>query len=146
MKILVRADSGFCRWRLMRWRDRHGVDYLLGLARNAVLERLGVGRMQEAQAQFEATGEKTRLFGEFSYAAQTWDRVRRVIAKAEYGPQGDNPRFLVTSLTDGGELGNDPLLPGVQLRLMRHLTARLMRPLILNEARGEALAGGLWET
>ena len=102
VKILVRADSGFCRWRLMRWCDRHGVDYLLGLARNAVLERLGVGRMQEAQAQFEATGEKTRLFGEFSYAAQTWDRVRRVIAKAEYGPQGDNPRFLVTSLTDDG--------------------------------------------
>ena len=98
VKIVFRADSGFCRWRLMRWCDRHGVDYLVGLARNAVLERQGQGLMDEAQARYEATDEKQRLFGEFSYAADTWDRPRRVISKAEFGPQGDNPRFVVTSL------------------------------------------------
>ena len=97
-KIVFRADSGFCRWRLMRWCDRHGVDYLVGLARNAVLERQGQVLMDEARARHEATDEKQRLFGEFSYAADTWDRERRVIAKAEFGPQGDNPRFVVTSL------------------------------------------------
>jgi len=98
VKIIFRADSGFCRWRLMRWCDRHGVDYLVGLARNAVLERQGQALMDEAQARYEVTDEKQRLFGEFSYAADTWDRARRVIAKAEFGPQGDNPRFVVTSL------------------------------------------------
>jgi hypothetical protein len=98
VQIVFRGDSGFCRWRLLRWCDRHGVDYLVGLARNAVLERLGQGLMDQAKAQFEATGEKQRLFGEFSYGADTWDRPRRVIAKAEFGPKGDNPRFVVTSL------------------------------------------------
>ena len=98
VKIVFRADSGFCRWRLMRWCDRHGVDYLVGLARNAVLERQGQALMDEAQARYEVTDEKQRLFGEFSYAADTWDRERRVISKAEFGPQGDNPRFVVTSL------------------------------------------------
>ena len=98
VKIIFRADSGFCRWRLMRWCDRHGVDYLVGLARNAVLERQGQALMDESQARYEVTDEKQRLFGEFSYAADTWDRARRVIAKAEFGPQGDNPRFVVTSL------------------------------------------------
>jgi hypothetical protein len=98
VKIIVRADSGFCRWRLMRWCDRHGVDNLVGLAHNAFLERQGQALMDEARGRYEATAEKQRLFGEFSYAADTWDRERRVIAKAEFGPQGDNPRFVVTSL------------------------------------------------
>ena len=33
------------------------------------------------------------------YAAQTWDRQRRVIAKAEHTEQGSNPRYIVTNLT-----------------------------------------------
>jgi len=98
VQIVFRGDSGFCRWRLLRWCDKHGVDYVVGLARNAVLERLGQSLMDQAKAQFQATGEKQRLFGEFSYGADTWDRPRRVIAKAEFGPRGDNPRFVVTSL------------------------------------------------
>jgi hypothetical protein len=40
VKITIRADSGFCRWRLMRWCDSHGIGYVLGLARNQALERL----------------------------------------------------------------------------------------------------------
>ena len=39
-----------------------------------------------------------RLFGEFEYRAHTWDRKRRVIAKAEHNAHGANPRYLVTSL------------------------------------------------
>ena len=34
VKITIRADSGFCRWKLMRWCDTHGIGYVLGLARN----------------------------------------------------------------------------------------------------------------
>ena len=37
VKIVFRADSGFCRWKLLRWCDRNGVDYIVGLAKNAVL-------------------------------------------------------------------------------------------------------------
>ena len=100
VKIIFRADSGFCRWRLMRWCDRHGVDYVIGLARNPRLEKRAGPLMQQVQQQYEQTGHKQRLFTEFSYAAGPWDRERRVIHKAEHNSHGDNPRFVVTSLGD----------------------------------------------
>jgi hypothetical protein len=98
VKIVVRADSGFCRWRLLRWCDRHNVGYIIGLARNPVLHRLGEPWMQQADDRFGQTQQKQRLFGEFRYGAQTWDRRRRVILKAEVTAQGPNPRFVVTNL------------------------------------------------
>ena len=39
VKITIRGDSGFCRWRLMRWCDSHGIGYVLGLPKNPVLQR-----------------------------------------------------------------------------------------------------------
>jgi len=106
VRIVVRADSGFCRWRLMRWCDRHDVGYLLGLARNPVLERRSAAWAAQAEAasRLDPT-QPHRVFGEFAYAAQTWDRPRRVIAKAEHLP-GDktNPRYLVTNLPGDGRL------------------------------------------
>ena len=104
VRLVVRADSGFCRWRLMRWCDRHGVDYLLGLAKNPVLQRQATAWQEQAEQAFrgDADGQAERVFGEFRYAAGSWDRPRRVIAKAEYLPGNKaNPRFVVTSL--GGE-------------------------------------------
>lgn len=98
VKILFRADSGFCRRRLMRWCDRHGVDHIIGLAKNAALKRLARRSMITARWEYRRTGLKQRLFEEFHYAASTWDRKRRVIAKAEHGDQGENPRFVVTTL------------------------------------------------
>jgi Transposase DDE domain group 1 len=100
VKIVLRGDSGFCRWRLMRWCDRHGVSYVFGLARNPRLETQLATTMREAQAAFDQAGQKQRLFVEFGYAAETWDRPRRVIGKAEYSAKGANPRFVVTNLAD----------------------------------------------
>jgi Transposase DDE domain group 1 len=100
VKIIFRGDSGFCRWKLMRWCDRHGVDYVIGLARNKRLEKMAEPFMQEAQQRFEQTGQNQRLFTEFNYAAGSWDKERRVIHKAEHNSHGDNPRFVVTSLGD----------------------------------------------
>jgi hypothetical protein len=97
-RLIVRGDSGFCRWRLMRWCDHHGVGYVLGLARNSRLQELAAPLMHEAAARWQATGRPQRLFGTFAYAAGPWDRARRVIAKAEHGAQGDNPRFVVSNL------------------------------------------------
>jgi hypothetical protein len=98
VKIIFRGDSGFCRYRMLRWCERHGIDYLVGLAKNPRLLALADSLMQSAAAQFESTKEKQRHFGWIDYAAASWDRSRRVIAKAEHGAQGTNPRFVVTSL------------------------------------------------
>jgi hypothetical protein len=102
VKIIFRGDSGFCRWKLMRYCDRHGVDYVIGLARNKVLEKRAEPFMAEAQRQYELTGQKQRLFTDFNYAAGSWDKEHRVIHKAEHNSQGDNPRFIVTSLSEQG--------------------------------------------
>jgi hypothetical protein len=108
VKITVRADSGFCRWKLMRWCDSHGVGYVLGLARNQVLERFAADWTRQAARQFSKTKEPQRVFASFSYRASTWDRSRRVIIKAEHNAQGPNPRFIVANVpADPQELYED---------------------------------------
>jgi hypothetical protein len=108
VRILVRADSGFCRWKLMKWCDANGVYYLLGLAQNPVLLKNAQPWTLPAEWHFLRTNQKVRLFGTFSYAAETWDRNRRVIVKAEHTGKGTNPRFLVTNLPgDAHELYDD---------------------------------------
>jgi hypothetical protein len=103
VKIIFRGDSGFCRWKMLRWCDRHGVDYLVGLARNPALIRLSATLMADAEKAFRDTSHKQRLFGELTYAAGTWDKARRVISRIEHTDKGDNPRFIVTSLTGDGQ-------------------------------------------
>jgi hypothetical protein len=103
VKITIRGDSGFCRWKMLRWCDRHGVDYVIGLAKNKVLEKLAGPLMLLAREQFEQSKQKQRIFGEFSYAAGTWDTPRRTLAKAEHCEQGENPRFVVVSPGLSGE-------------------------------------------
>jgi DDE family transposase len=100
VRIIFRGDSGFCRHRLMNWCERNNVHYLLGLARNPVLQRHAAAWQAQVEELHRADGQAHRLFGEFTYAAATWSRERRVIAKAEH-LVGDkaNPRFIVTNLT-----------------------------------------------
>jgi len=100
VRITIRADSGFCRRRLLSWCERHAVAYVIGLAKNKRLNRLASEPMAAVQAQFEVSGEKQRGFAEFSYAAKTWKRSRRVILRSEYGAQGGNPRYIVTNRDD----------------------------------------------
>jgi len=98
VRIIVRGDSGFCRWQTMRWCERNGVGYIFGIARNPVLERLAECLTGKAKEEYERTKEKQRIFGGAVYAAQTWDRARHVIVKAEHTEKGANPRFIVTNL------------------------------------------------
>lgn len=109
VRRILRADSGFCRWKLLRWCDRHGVDYLIGLARNAVLTRRLEPWMQTAGERFDTSGQRQRLFTDFTYAAQSWDRPRRVLGKAEHNDRGVNPRFVVTSLPGDPQRFYDPV-------------------------------------
>ena len=98
VKIVFRGDSGFCRWRMLFWCDRHNVGYIVGIARNPRLNVLSQPLRNQALQAFEQSGDKQRLFDEFFYAAQTWDRRRRVIVKAEHTARGSNPRYIVTNL------------------------------------------------
>ena len=102
VKIVVRGDSGFCRKELMAWCEANGVDFVFGLARNKRLRRIIGGQMREATAQWNRTGRPARVFTEFAYRTQkSWNRARRVVAKAEHIDGKENPRFVVTSLSAG---------------------------------------------
>lgn len=100
VQIVVRGDSGFCRDYLMRWCESHGVDYLLGLAKNTRLLKILGKELHEAKELFTQTQQAARVFKDFRYRThKSWSRERRVIGKAEHLAKGANPRLVVTSLS-----------------------------------------------
>jgi hypothetical protein len=100
VRIIVRGDSGFCREHLMRWCEDHGVDYVLGLAKNGRLLRALGAELHAAKLQFEKTNQPSRVFKDLPYRThKSWSRERRVVGKAEHLAKGSNPRFVVTSLS-----------------------------------------------
>jgi hypothetical protein len=98
-RIILRADSGFCREELLAWCENNEVDYVFGFARNKRLRGI-IGRaMQQAKQEHRRTEKPARVFCEFAYRTKkSWSRARRVIAKAEQIEGKENPRYLVTSL------------------------------------------------
>ena len=99
-RIIVRGDGGFCREDLMAWCETHGVDYILGMPKNSRLKAIITEEMAQARLQYEATDQAARVFRDFRYQTRTsWSCERRVVGKAEYLAKGENPRFVVTTLS-----------------------------------------------
>jgi hypothetical protein len=103
IRVIVRADSGFARELIMAWCEQNGVYYCLGLARNERLLQKLEQTLARARERAILCGGRAREFTEFEYQTlKSWSTSRRVIAKAEILPQGDNPRFIVTNLPKDG--------------------------------------------
>jgi hypothetical protein len=99
VRIVLRADSGFCREELMSWCEANEVDYLFGLARNQRLAAEIEAELAAAAAESKQTGKPARRFKDFMWRTKSsWGRRRRVVGKAEVTQGGSNPRFVVTSL------------------------------------------------
>lgn len=99
VRIVLRADSGFCREELMAWCENHQVHYVFGFARNPLLRRKIASPLRQARREHRRTGKAARVFTDFFYRTRkSWSCSRRVVAKAEYLEKGENPRFVVTSL------------------------------------------------
>jgi hypothetical protein len=99
VRVLLRADSGFCREELMTWCEANEVDYLFGLAKNdRLIAEIGP-ELAAARAEAERTGKPARCFKDFTWSTlKSWSRSRRVVGKAEWTQGEANPRFVVTSL------------------------------------------------
>jgi hypothetical protein len=105
-EIILRADSGFARERIMKWCEENGVDYVFGLAQNSRLKDRIEGLMARAREEAEEAGEPVRRFKSFSYSTlDSWSRKRRVVAKAEHLTDKANPRFVVSSLSEEKQAG-----------------------------------------
>ena len=99
VRIIIRADSGFCRESIMAWCEDNDVDYILGLAKNARLKRKTGKAIKKSRRIYATTGQPARVFRQFSYRTlESWSRRRRVVGKIEYIKDKENYRFVVTSL------------------------------------------------
>ena len=83
----------------MAWCERHRVDFVFGLARNARLAEAIAVELIQAENESAMTGRPARRFKDLRWSTrESWSRRRRVIAKAEWTSGEANPRFIVTSL------------------------------------------------
>ena len=104
VRFLVRLDGGFATPELFDFLDAEPrLDYVVAMAKNAVLVRRAEPAMEVARAQSEVSGKTAHVYTDTRYAARTWDGARRVVIKAEVVRLGDraprdNPRFVVTNM------------------------------------------------
>ncbi|ARU55352.1 IS1380 family transposase [Oleiphilus messinensis] len=113
--LLVRGDSHFAQPELMRIvQDDPNSDYVLGkgAGHKTALRPKARALLDEAhQALKIKTGlaklnnmvepDRLRLYGETEYQAGSWKGLdTRIIYKAEVNQQGENPRFIVTSIKE----------------------------------------------
>ena len=92
-RIRVRLDGGFADPRVLAFLDAMGVEYVVAMASNAVLERLAEAKMEEARELSEQSGQTEHVYGEGRYAAESWTAARRVIFKAEVvRPRARSPK------------------------------------------------------
>ncbi len=100
VRILLRGDSGFAREELMAWCEANEVHFLFGLQQNVKLNRQITRELKRAKSKSRRTGKPARFFKSFMWmTGRSWSRWRRVVGKAEFTNEGENPRFVVTSLT-----------------------------------------------
>jgi len=102
-RVRVRLDSGFASPAIFAELEHAGVEYVVGMAGNAVLDRLAAPHLAALRTQVATTGETATSYHEAVYRAGSWPRARRVIIKAEVVAHPgreprDNPRFVITNL------------------------------------------------
>jgi hypothetical protein len=102
--ICWRGDSHYARPEAMEWCEANGVGYLFGLAGNDALDaRIRDMADDLCVRRAEAGEEKRRTWTAFDYAAKSWSKRRRVVARLEASQRGFDARYIVTSLTGSAE-------------------------------------------
>ena len=101
-RILLRGDGHYARPELMDWCEAASVDFLFGMPMNAALKRdpiIATAADGCAVVRAQKSLPVHRVHTETVYAAGSWARERRVIARIEATALGMNIRTIVTSLT-----------------------------------------------
>ncbi len=98
LNIIFRGDTGFMRPRMLTWCEKNDIHYITGYAKNARLLEQSKSLIDRSKLQYESTKEKQRLFSEYQYKAEKWDKPRKIIMKAEHTQRGENNRYIITNL------------------------------------------------
>ena len=103
-RLCWRGDSHYARPEAMDWCEENGVDYLFGLAGNDVLHAEVRSRADDLCVRRAEAGEaKRRSWAAFRYAAKSWAKPRRVVARLEASTRGFDARYVVTTLAGSAE-------------------------------------------
>ena len=104
VRIRVRLDGGFAHPAVLEFLDAQPkLEYVIAMAKNAVLKRVAESGMRRARQLSRRSGKTEHIYGEANYKAGKWPRLRRVIIKAEVAravdkDPKDNPRFVITNM------------------------------------------------
>ena len=97
--ITVRGDGHYGTPEVMDMLEGMGCLYILGLPANARLNEIAHPWCDDAATRRALSGkDRVRRFFEMPYAARSWSRSRRVIARIEATAQGADARFVVTNM------------------------------------------------
>ena len=81
------ARRGLCDPGILDFLDAEpGLDYVVAMGKNAVLQRHAESAMAVARAQSEASGRTEHVYTDTRYAARTWGRERRRRDQGGSGP------------------------------------------------------------
>lgn len=101
VRILVRADNGLGVPAVYEFCEAEGLDYVIGYASNAVLERATAQALADVELYYRFYGYRDPHVQRFEevrdYQAGSWTQARRVIAKVEINRHGSQRRFVVTN-------------------------------------------------
>jgi hypothetical protein len=101
-RLTIRGDGHYGRPEVMAWCEVNGIDYILGLPGNAVLDRLVEPTADDVRVRrAEAQAPVVRRYAEAHYGAKSWRCQRRVAARIEATPKGLDIRYVVTNITRG---------------------------------------------
>jgi Transposase DDE domain group 1 len=104
VRILVRADNGLGVPAVYEFCEAEHLDYVIGYATNAVLERATAAALADVALYYNFYGYRDPHVQRFEevrdYQAGTWPHARRVIAKVEINAHGSQRRFVVTNRPD----------------------------------------------
>ena len=102
-RLTIRGDGHYGRPEVMAWCEANGVDYILGLPGNKVLDRLVEPHADDVRVRrAEAQAPVIRRYTEARYGAKSWRCERRVAARIEATTKGLDIRFVVTNIAGGG--------------------------------------------
>jgi hypothetical protein len=101
VRIVLRADNGLAVPAVYAFCEEEGLEYVLGYATNAVLQRATASALADVELYYAFYGRRDPHVQRFEeirdYQAEGWPQPRRVIAKVERTPQGSQRRFVVTN-------------------------------------------------
>ena len=101
-RLTIRGDGHYGRPEVMAWCEANGVDYILGLPGNAVLDRLVEPAADDVRVRrAEEQAAVVRRYTETRYGAKSWKCQRRVAARIEATTKGLDIRYVVTNLEIG---------------------------------------------